>query len=362
MERASATDAELIDASRRGERDAFAELIERCTRIVRAVSYAATRDHALSEDVAQDTFLAAWRDLDRLRDPAALRPWLCRIARNLAHKARRRRVREVPTVVSDAVVAVATPFDGSVDRELDCVVVLALERVPERHREVLVMFYYEQQSARDVAVALGIAEAAVHKRLSRARKHLAAGIEELVDAELSRGRSRRDLAVCVLAALPVAGTPSPARAATKGSSMWKLGALGMATAAVAVSSVSAWSRPHSPRDERTTHSARTSVGAGVKHSPKPPQLPGPAAVTCAAAVRHGVEISLKGFEAIAANHPANVQRATAILEEQCLGDGWSPNQPASSATITHGTRRTGSSRSAARSAYGTRTARSWPVG
>ena len=53
--------------------------------MVCAVAYAATHDRALAEDVAQETFLAAWRDVASLRDPAAVRPWLCRIARNLAH-------------------------------------------------------------------------------------------------------------------------------------------------------------------------------------------------------------------------------------------------------------------------------------
>ena len=54
------SDAELLEASRRGERDAFGALIERYQGVVCAVSYSRTGDRALSEDVAQDTFIAAW--------------------------------------------------------------------------------------------------------------------------------------------------------------------------------------------------------------------------------------------------------------------------------------------------------------
>ena len=67
------SDAELLEASRRGERDAFGALIERYQGVVCAVSYSRTGDHALSEDVAQDTFIAAWHQLGQLREPGRLR-------------------------------------------------------------------------------------------------------------------------------------------------------------------------------------------------------------------------------------------------------------------------------------------------
>ena len=71
------TDAELVEASRRGERDAFGLLVTRYQDVVCAVSYSSTGDWSLSEDVAQDTFVAAWRQLGQLREIVRLRPWLC---------------------------------------------------------------------------------------------------------------------------------------------------------------------------------------------------------------------------------------------------------------------------------------------
>ncbi|MGE5184851.1 MAG: RNA polymerase sigma factor [Acidobacteriota bacterium] len=269
MERAVASDADLIDASRRGERDAFGVLVERYARMVEAVSYAGTRDRALGEEIAQETFVAAWRDLDRLRDTSAVRSWLCGIARNLARKERRRRGREVVAPSPDAA-APGTPFDAVHDGEAERLVAAALERIPDAYREALVLFYYEQRSTRDVAEALGVSEEAVHQRLSRGRRFVAAELEASVERVLEGRRSRRNLAACVLGALPVAlvTAPSHAEAATKGSSMWKLGALGiLAATSVAATTVLAW-----PRDDAS--------GAAGAHAPDP------VAVTGAAATNH----------------------------------------------------------------------------
>src|SRR5580704_15412991 len=77
------TDVELVEASRRGELEAFGHLVARYQDLVCAVSFSSTGDPVLSEDVAQETFVAAWRHLDRVREPRRLGSWLCGIARNL---------------------------------------------------------------------------------------------------------------------------------------------------------------------------------------------------------------------------------------------------------------------------------------
>ncbi|HEY0992444.1 MAG TPA: sigma-70 family RNA polymerase sigma factor, partial [Kofleriaceae bacterium] len=152
------SDAELLEASRRGEREAFGALIERYQAVVSAVSFSRTGDRALSEDVAQDTFIAAWSQLDRLREPRRLRAWLCGIARNLARKARRRTAREAP-LERIVVFEGSNPFDQAAEAESERVVRDALARVPENYRDVLVLYYRDQRSVRDVSVALGITEA-----------------------------------------------------------------------------------------------------------------------------------------------------------------------------------------------------------
>jgi RNA polymerase sigma factor (sigma-70 family) len=223
------TDAQLVEASRRGEHEAFGDLVHRYQDIVCAISYSSTGNWALSEDVAQETFIVAWRQLGQLRETIRVRSWLCGIARNLARKARKRTDREQP-VDDDVAVVDGNPFDRAAQAEVDRIVREALARIPETYRETLVLYYCENRSVAEVACALATSEAAVMQRLTRGRRYLAAGVTELVERSLRGSRPRRNLAPCVLAALPrVDLTPTP-----EGTTMLKIAiATTIATAAVA---------------------------------------------------------------------------------------------------------------------------------
>lgn len=254
------SDAELLAASRRGERAAFALLVERYQGVVCAVSYSGTGDRSLSEDVAQDTFLAAWRQLDQLREVERLRAWLCGIARNLAHKARRRRARELPVADELEAGAGADLFEQVSDRQAERVVREALHRVPETYREALVLYYHEQRSAKEVAQALGISEAAVLQRLARGRQSLAQGVSALVERALASPLPRRSLVVGVLAALP-AITASHASAATTTSTHGGMSMLKLALAAAALTAAGATAYVTTSRDGRPAAAPSNSVAA-----------------------------------------------------------------------------------------------------
>src|SRR5438034_10868480 len=95
-------DVTLVEASRRGNRDAFATIIARYQRAVYAVAFCGVRDRARADDIAQDTFVLAWRRLGELRHVERLPAWLCGIARNLARDARKRAHRETVVDATDA--------------------------------------------------------------------------------------------------------------------------------------------------------------------------------------------------------------------------------------------------------------------
>jgi len=239
------TDAELLDASRRGERDAFGALVERYQRMVSAVSYSRTRDQALSEDVAQETFIAAWRQLDQLREPGRLRSWLCGIARNLARKARRRTDREVPGELE--LVARDNPFDDACEAQAERVVGEALARVPDTYRDVLVLYYREQLSVREVSSSLGITEAAALQRLARGRQYLAHGVTSLVEKSLRGQRVKRNLVASVVAALPVT-LPSRVEASTSSHGGNMFIKLALAAAALTAAGTTAYVVHNSPAE------------------------------------------------------------------------------------------------------------------
>lgn len=273
----AATDAELLEASKRGEHAAFGSIVERYQDVVCAVSYSRTRDQALSEDVAQETFLAAWRQLHQLREPGRLRSWLCGIASKLAAKARKRGARE--TFAEVEVVAHENPFDAVSDAQAERVVGEALERVPATYRDVMVLYYREQRSIRDVARALDISEAAALQRLARGRQYLADGVTSLVEKSL-RGMPRKSLVAGVLAALPTT-VPSRADASTHGGNMFLK--IAIAVTALGAAGTTAYVIHDRPAHEATAPAIQPAVAPAptptvrapaAAIAPAPPTLPG----------------------------------------------------------------------------------------
>lgn len=273
---AEKSDGELVQASRRGEHAAFGELVARYQDLVCAVSYSSTGDHVLSEDVAQETFIAAWRQLGGLREPGRLRSWLCGIARNLARKARKARRRD-ELVDADDPIASGNPFDDAARGEVERLVRDALGRVPESYREVLVLFYREGQSIREVADALDTSETAVMQRLSRGRRYLADSMTELVERSLRADRPRRDLVAAVLAAIAVIAVAphvdaSTAPTGSKGSTMLKIALAASAAVAVGTTAYLIHSHGSHTSAPATVTAARPalSYGAGklgLAHAP-----------------------------------------------------------------------------------------------
>ena len=199
----TATDAQLIAASLKGRIGAFGQLIERYQNLVCSIAYAATADRALSEDVGQETFVAAWTKLAELSEPDKLRGWLCGTARNLSKMALRKRKRQVVSgdVEKRMGGSKASALDKVIADEEEEIVAQALGELPENYREPLVLFYREEQSVKQVATGLGLSEDVVKQRLSRGRESLREGVGNLLEGAFRRNRPGKAFAVGVLALL-----------------------------------------------------------------------------------------------------------------------------------------------------------------
>jgi RNA polymerase sigma factor (sigma-70 family) len=130
---------------------------------------AIVRDVHASEDVAQESFLAAWRGLRRLRNPASFLPWLRQIARNQAYlwiREHRRGSDDDLALIADSR---PSAMDALLADEQHRVLAAVLDDLPEETREVVLLYYREGSSAKHVAALLGLSEDAVKQRLSRAR-------------------------------------------------------------------------------------------------------------------------------------------------------------------------------------------------
>ncbi len=178
------TDASLVDRARNGDRTAFAALVERYQQPLGSFLWRLTRDRELAADLTQDTFLRAYRSLASMPTPMLVRPWLYRIATNLANDEFRRRRRFSSLLVrafghqANTVESVAIE-----EREL---VQLALERLTTTERAVLLLCAVEQLSYREVAAIVGSNPEAVRKRFTRAKERFREAYAGVVPSPLSQ--------------------------------------------------------------------------------------------------------------------------------------------------------------------------------
>ncbi|HEY1816198.1 MAG TPA: sigma-70 family RNA polymerase sigma factor [Kofleriaceae bacterium] len=254
------SDVELVERSRRSDARAFGELVARHQRLVFGVALAHCRDRALAEDVAQEAFVAAWRDLDRLRDGTRVGPWVAGIARNLAANAVRTRARREQIAI-DAPASAPSPEDVVREREDQELLSRALADIPDAHRETLVLFYLEGESIGAIARALGVTEDVIKQRLTRGRRTLRQSVVERVESVLARTRVRPTFGAAVLAGLSTAG----ARKASAGKAAFAMSMNKLVVVAVGAAVVggTAWwlgTRTHSAPSAQAA-SAQQQVGS-----------------------------------------------------------------------------------------------------
>jgi len=208
MTQTGRSDAELVGDVLAGNRDAFAEIVSRYQTLVCSLAFSATGDLSRSEDLAQDTFLAAWRQLPELREPGKLRAWICGIVRNRAHDSLRGQIREpihnAATLDQSAELAApeAQPSEQAVRQDETAIMWRALEQIPETYREPLILFHRENQSIERVAEELDLSEDTVRQRLVRGRQMLRSEVEKVVEGTLRRTAPGRAFTSAVMGSLP----------------------------------------------------------------------------------------------------------------------------------------------------------------
>ncbi len=162
-------DASLVGAARRGDRAAFGLLYERFARMVHGIllSRVARSD---AEDLVQDVFLTALRQLHALRNDAAFPGWLATIARNRASDHHRRAV--VTTEIKE------THRVQNAPEEEALAVLSVIRALPEAYRETLVLRLVEGMTGEEIAARTGLSPASVRVNLHRGMKYLREALEK----------------------------------------------------------------------------------------------------------------------------------------------------------------------------------------
>ncbi len=136
----------IFEAAQAGDKEAFGVIVNRYQSLICAITYSSTGDINLSEDIAQETFLAAWNSLGELRNPTKLRAWLCAIARNLIKQSFRQCKNDIgkhaiSLEANDQIIpAVQKDQKHIIDKEKQEILWQNLEKIPDTYREPMILY------------------------------------------------------------------------------------------------------------------------------------------------------------------------------------------------------------------------------
>jgi RNA polymerase sigma-70 factor (ECF subfamily) len=178
------TDASLVERAQYGDRDAFAALVERYQQPLGSYLWRLSRDRDLALDLTQETFLRAYRSIGAMPAGLQVRPWLYRIATNLAYDEfrRRRRFRRLPIGAREDLAG----QDESVPVEERELVQRALARLRQNDQKVLLLCAVEQLSYREVATILHCSSEAVRKQFARAKERFRIAYADVLPKSISQ--------------------------------------------------------------------------------------------------------------------------------------------------------------------------------
>lgn len=181
------SDARDLEVARSGGPDAhaaFARIYDRHSPVVRALCRRHSPSEAETDDALQETFLRAFRMLDRVSDAAGVRSWLYQIAANVCSERRRssqrRRKHESaafdygsPGMNGQLLKSESAPGASAEHAEQLARLTVALDQLPDDERLAIHLYYLEPDPVAAASSALGVSRSAFYKLLARARDHLA---------------------------------------------------------------------------------------------------------------------------------------------------------------------------------------------
>jgi RNA polymerase sigma factor (sigma-70 family) len=182
-------DGDLVRQTLAGQPRAYEELVRRWGVRVTALCHARTGRSDVADDMAQETLLRAYRGLRSLAAPEKFGAWICGIAsRTCLDWLKAKQRTEVPFSTlcaggnpEEFLGAQAAALDSGAEHDDDRArLMAAVENLPEQYREVLMLYYYEDVTYRDLAETLGVSAATINARLTKGRAMLRARLNPSV--------------------------------------------------------------------------------------------------------------------------------------------------------------------------------------
>ncbi|MBT7066344.1 MAG: sigma-70 family RNA polymerase sigma factor [Verrucomicrobia bacterium] len=183
---AERTLSRLVEAVCAGDQTAFEQLVRRFQNMAYGYAFSIVGDFHLAQDVAQEAFVEAYRQLPHLRTPKAFPGWFRRIVFKYSDRlTRRKHVDTVPlTAVTETPSDTPAPDDVAEERDMKDAVLKAIGTLPSNERAVITLYYMNGYTQKNVAEFLELSVNTVNNRLHAARKRLKQRMVHMLNEEL----------------------------------------------------------------------------------------------------------------------------------------------------------------------------------
>ena len=226
-----------ITLAQNGDQQAFARIIDQTRNLVSSIALSIVKDLDSSEDVAQQVFIGAWNNLSDLKKTSSFLPWLRQMTRYKAinflrdNKAAKKIEGEEADLILSQFCDPELDIDNNLQREQSNVILQEfINQLPDESREIVLLYYREEQSSQHVAQLLEQTEANIRKKLSRVRQLLHKQILQkhgrlLLSTAPALGFSSMIVAAITTSTPAAAAAISSGAVGAKSSLMHKLGLL-----------------------------------------------------------------------------------------------------------------------------------------
>lgn len=166
-----------VAVARQGDQQAFAQLIEATQNLTTTVALSIVKDVDASEDVAQQVYIKVWQQLPSLKQETSFLPWLRQMTRYTAinylrdNKVGQRMESDQAERILEGLSVDADALDGQLNKaQMSQLLAGFIDDLPDENRELVLLYYREEESTRQVAGLLELSEANVRQKLSRSRQ------------------------------------------------------------------------------------------------------------------------------------------------------------------------------------------------
>ena len=172
-----------------GDTNAFAYLVDNYKDMIYSLAYKMTKNREEAEEISQDTFIKAYKNLDKFKGDSKFSTWLYRIGYHAALDSIKKNKShnnsfEINDITFNQIKSVDNILEGIERKERAKIMNHCLEKLPDEERSIIWMFYYDELSLKEIIEVTDLSEANLKVKLHRARKKLLAIVEENVEPEI----------------------------------------------------------------------------------------------------------------------------------------------------------------------------------